>query len=76
MGTQTECQYSDKSLICSIRNCNPEIKKACVKVLVIFGISTSMATVVVQAVCEELYHHQYYMTKEEVIEKDLEPCTV
>ena len=29
-----------------------------------------MATVAVQAVCEELYHHQYYLTKEEVIEKD------
>ena len=29
-----------------------------------------MATVAVQAVCEELYHHQYYLTKEEVIEKN------
>ena len=34
------------------------------------GISTSMATVAVQAVYEELYHHQYYLTKEEAIEKD------
>ena len=29
-----------------------------------------MATVAVQAVCEELYHHQYYLTKEEAIERD------
>ena len=29
-----------------------------------------METVAVQAVCEELYHHQYYLTKEEVIQKD------
>ena len=29
-----------------------------------------MATVAVQAVCEELYYHQYYLTKEEVIWKD------
>ena len=34
------------------------------------GISTAMAAVAVQAVCEELYHHQYYLTKEEAIEKD------
>ena len=30
----------------------------------------SMQAVAVQAVCEELYHHEYYLTKEEVIQKD------
>ena len=35
------------------------------KVSVKCGISTSMATVAVQAVCEELYHYQYYLKKEE-----------
>ena len=29
-----------------------------------------MATVAIKAVCEELCHHQYYLTKEEAIEKD------
>ena len=47
------------------------VKNACVKVLVKCGISTAMATVAVQAVCEELYHHQYHLTKEEAIERDL-----
>ena len=72
MGTQSEYQYLDKPAICLICNCTPEckIKKACVKLLLKCGISTSMATVAAKAVCEELYHHQYYMTKEEVIEKD------
>ena len=63
--TQTEYQYSDKPPILSIRDYTLEIRKACVKVLVKCGISTSMAAVAVQAVCEELYHHQYYLTKEE-----------
>ena len=71
--TLTEYQYSDKPPIRSIRNYTLEIKKACVKVSVKCGISTSMATVAVQAVCEELYHQQYYLTKEEadVVEERL-----
>ena len=68
--TQTEYCYTEKPSIRLTRNCTPEIKKACVKVSVNCGISTSMATVAVQAVCEELYHHQYYLTKEEAVEKD------
>ena len=63
MGTQTEYQYTDKQPIRSVCNCIPEIKKACVKVSIKYGISTSMAPVTFQAVCEELYHHQYYSDK-------------
>ena len=43
------------------------------KVSVKCGISTSMAAVAVQVVCEKLYHQQYYLTKEEadVVEEGL-----
>ena len=68
--TQTEYQYSEKPSIRQVRDCTPQIKKACVKVSVKCGISTAMATVAVQAVCEELYGHTYYLSKEEAIEKN------
>ena len=68
--TQTTFGYIDKPSIRGIRDCTPEIKQACVKVSVKCNISTAMATVAVQAVCEELYHHQYYLSKDEAIEKD------
>ena len=68
-GTQTEYVYIEKPPILVVRDCTPEVKNACVKVSVKCGISTAMATVAVQAVCKELYHHQYYLTKEEAIER-------
>ena len=37
LATQTEYQYLDKQPMRSIRDCSPEIKKACVKVSVKFG---------------------------------------
>ena len=69
-GTQAEYVYIEKPPIPVLRDCTPEVKNACVKVSVKCGISTAMATLAVQAVCEELYHHQYYLTKEEAIERD------
>ena len=69
-GTQTEYVYIEKPPIRVVRDCTLEVKNACVKVSVKCGISTAMATVAVQAVCEELHHHQYYLTKEEAIERD------
>ena len=57
-GTQTEYVYIEKPPIRVARDCTPEVKNTCVKVSVKCGISTAMATVAVQAVCEELYHHQ------------------
>ena len=71
IGTQTEYIYTEKPPIRVIHDCTPEVKNACVKVSIKCGISTATATVAVQAVCEEFYHHQYYLTKEEAIERDL-----
>ena len=53
---QTEYQYFDKPQIRSLHDCRLEIKKACMKVPVKCGISTSMAPVAVLAACEELNH--------------------
>ena len=64
MGTQTEYQYSDKPPIRSIRDC-----RRCEGVGQMWNFNF-MVTVAVQAVCEEPYHHQYYLTKAEAIEKD------
>ena len=44
---QTEYQYFDKPQIRSLHDCRLEIKKACMKVPVKCGISTSMAPVAV-----------------------------
>ena len=68
--TQTTFSFEQKPPVRGIRDCTTQIKNACVKVSVKCGVSTSMATVAVQAVCEELYGHHYFLSKEEAIEKD------
>ena len=69
-GTQTEFVHINncKPAIRVTRDCTTEIKKTCAMVSV--KVSTSLAPVAVQTVCQELYGHQYYLTKAEAIEKD------
>ena len=52
------------------RKCLENVKSACVQVSVDCGISTALAAKAVQIVCSVLYEHQYYISKEETLEKD------
>ena len=48
-----------------VRNFTEEIKSACAKTSSSCGISVDKARIAVQVVCNELYHHKYYLSKEE-----------
>ena len=52
--THTTFMYEQKPPVRGIRDCTTQVKNACVKVSVKCGISTYMATVACQAVCEGL----------------------
>ena len=52
------------------RKCLENVKSACVQVSVDCGISTALVAKAVQIVCSVLYEHQYYISKEEALEKD------
>ena len=70
--SQTEVDFHSlpQPPIRNLRDIDPRVKRACVKASVKCNMSTAMGPVAVQAVCVELYGHQYYLTKEEVIQKD------
>ena len=68
--TQTESIHVDQPKIRRIRDCTNNVKLACVNVSVNCNLSTEMSRVAVQSVCRTLYNHDYYLSKEEVIEKD------
>ena len=48
-----------------VRNFTEEIKSACAKTSSSCGISVDKARIAVQVVCNELYRHKYYQSKEE-----------
>ena len=50
-----------------LRDIDPQAKKACIKASVKCNMSTAMCPVAIQAVCEEMYDHHYYLSKEEAI---------
>ena len=52
------------------RNCTNKIKSTCAEVSVRYKISNQASLVAVQTVCNSFYGHEYYLTKEEAIEKD------
>ena len=52
------------------RNCSERIKATCAKVSVQCNISTKMSRECVKVVCEELYNHRFYLSKEEAISSD------
>lgn len=52
------------------KNVDIRVKKACVKASVKCNISTAMGVLAVKSVCEEMYGHHYYLTKDDAIEND------
>ena len=56
--------------IWKLRDTDPWVKKACIKASVKCNTSTAMGSVAAQAVCEEMYDHHYYLSKEEAIQND------
>ena len=48
------------------KKCTADIKSACAQVSVSCGLSTEMSRVAVQAVSKHLYHHEYYLSIDEV----------
>ena len=54
--------------ICKVRDCTNKIKSACAEVSVKCNISTQASRIAVQTVCNTLYGHKYYLTKDEAIQ--------
>ena len=53
-----------------VRNCTNKIKATCAEVSVRCNVSNEVSRICVQTVASRLYDHQFYLTKEEAIEKD------
>ena len=53
-----------------VRNCTNKIKSACAEVSVKCNISTQASRIAVQTVCNTLYGHKYYLTKDKAIQND------
>ena len=66
--SQTENDFHMIPQLCDI---DPQVKKARIKACVKCIMSTAMGPVAVQAVCEEMYDHHYYLSQEEAIQNDL-----
>ena len=58
---------SSRPKITKMQNCT---SKVCAEVSVKCNISSQASLVAVQTVCSNFYEHQYYLTKDEAIEKD------
>ena len=52
------------------RNCTNSIKPTCAEVSVKCNISTECSRIAVQMVCKGMYKHEYYLDRDEAIEKD------
>ena len=53
-----------------VRSCTNKIKSPCAEVSVKCNISTQASCIAVQTVCNTLYGHKYYLTKDKVIQND------
>ena len=51
-----------------VRECTDKIKSACAEVSVKCNISTQASCIAVQTVCNTLYGHKFYLTKDEAIQ--------
>ena len=54
----------------SARNCTKKVKSTCTEVAVKCYVSNQTARVAFQTVCSSFYGHEYYLTKEDAIERD------
>ena len=67
---QTEYLVQEQPKIRKIRDCTDGVKSTCVELSVKCNISAEMSRTAVQTVCKGIYQHNYYLSKEEAIEKD------
>ena len=68
--TENDFHMIPQPPIRKLRDIDPRVKKACIKASVKCNMSTAMGLVAVHAVCEEMYDHHYYLSKEEAIQND------
>ena len=67
---QTETIYLDRPEIRKIRDCTNVVKTTRVNLSVKCYMSAEMSRVAVQTVCKNLYDHNYFLSKDEAIERD------
>ena len=64
----------DSAVVCpkihKVCNCTDKIKSACAELSVKCNISTQASCIAIQTVCNTLYGHKYYLTKDEAIQND------
>ena len=69
-GMQWDTPIDRPRIRTAARNFTNEIKTVCTELSVTCNFSTQVARKAVKIVCKRLYGHEYYLTKEEAIEKD------
>ena len=68
--TENDLHMIPQPPIRKLRDIDLWVKKACIKASVKCNMSNAMGPVAVQAVCEEMYDHHYYLSKEEAIQNN------
>ena len=68
--SQTETVYQERHNIRKIRDCTNAVKTTCVNLSVKCNMSAEISRVAVQTVCKNLYDHNYFLSKDEAIERD------
>ena len=67
---QTETVHQERPKIRKICDCTNAVKTTCVNLSVKCNMSAEMSRVAVQTVCKNLYDHNYFLSKDEAIERD------
>ena len=67
---QTEIVYQERPEIRKIRHYLNAVKTTCVNLSVKCNMFAEMSRVAVQTVCKNLYDHNYFLSKDEAIERD------
>ena len=62
--------FQNRPQIRKMHDCTNEVKSTCINVSVNCNISAEMSRTTVQTVAKSLYGHEFYLTREEEIEKD------
>ena len=68
---QIETIYLQRPEIRKIRDCTNAVKTTCLNLSVKCNMFAEMSRIAVQIVCKNLYDHNYFLSKEEAIERDL-----
>ena len=67
---QTETVYQERPKDCKIRDCKNAVKTTYMNLSVKCNMSAEISRVALQTVCKNLYDHNYFLSKDEAIERD------